>query len=139
MVTRGGSVYLFSISFLCPFIRRRRPHFLDVYLNVVFAGAYLMALHMYYLVRCIWRFLCYSKGNKYFTVYEWVLVRTEYSLTWLILKLLHMFMCLHNLFCFHLFWVMKYHLSFDRDKKILGLLFLHWNTSNLRSLFGLQD
>jgi len=30
-----------------------RPYFLEPYGNCVFAGAYLMALHMYYLVRCM--------------------------------------------------------------------------------------
>ena len=47
-----------------------RPYFLQAYLNVVFAGAYLMSLHMYYLVRCVWRFLACERGHRFFVVYE---------------------------------------------------------------------
>ena len=39
-----------------------RPYFLEPYLNCVFAGAYIMALHMYYLVRCMWLFLAHRFG-----------------------------------------------------------------------------
>ena len=41
-----------------------RPYFLDPYSDCVFAGAYLMALHMYYLVRCIWNFLANRFGCR---------------------------------------------------------------------------
>jgi len=50
----------------------RRPYFLDPYFNCIFAGAYFMALHMYYVVRCMWQFLSNRYGHKYFRVYEWV-------------------------------------------------------------------
>lgn len=43
-----------------------RPYFLDVYSNCVFAGAYLMSLHMYCLVRCVWLFLANRWGNRCF-------------------------------------------------------------------------
>ena len=55
-----------------------RPYFLDPYLQVIFAGAYIMALHMYYLVRCMWFFLSTPFGNRWFIVYEWVM-KTEYQ------------------------------------------------------------
>ena len=55
-----------------------RPYFLEPYLQCVFAGAYIMALHMFYLVRCIWRFLACSFGHRYFIVLEWVM-KTEYQ------------------------------------------------------------
>jgi hypothetical protein len=32
-----------------------------------------MALHMYWLVKSIWRFLSNRYGHKYFIVYEWVI------------------------------------------------------------------
>ena len=37
-----------------------------------------MALHMYYLVRCMWFFLSTPFGNRWFVVYEWVM-KTEYQ------------------------------------------------------------
>ena len=43
-----------------------RPYFLEPYVDCVFAGAYLMALHMYYLVRCIWAFLANRWGCRSF-------------------------------------------------------------------------
>jgi hypothetical protein len=55
-----------------------RPYFLEPYSHCVFAGAYLMALHMFYLVRCIWRFLANRWGCKWFIVYEYV-IKTEYQ------------------------------------------------------------
>ena len=55
-----------------------RPYFLRPYLNCVFAGAYLMALHMYYLVFCIWGLLATRLGHRFFTVMEYV-VKTEYQ------------------------------------------------------------
>ena len=55
-----------------------RPYFLEPYLQCVFAGAYIMALHMYYLVRCVWRFLACSFEHRYFVVQEWV-IRTDYQ------------------------------------------------------------
>ena len=55
------------------------PYFLEPYWKQwVVGGAYLMALHMYYLVRCIWRFLSNRFGHRYFIVYEWVM-KTEYQ------------------------------------------------------------
>ena len=55
-----------------------RPYWLEPYVNCVFAGAYLMALHMYYLVRTMWLFLASRGGNKFFTVFEWCM-KTEYQ------------------------------------------------------------
>ena len=55
-----------------------RPYFLEPYLRCVFAGAYLMSLHMYFLVRMVWSFLCIRGGHKFFVVYEWVM-KTEYQ------------------------------------------------------------
>ena len=43
-----------------------RPYFLEPYVDCVVAGAYLMALHMYYLVRCIWAFLANRWGCRSF-------------------------------------------------------------------------
>ena len=54
------------------------PYFIQPYLQCVWAGAYLMALHMYYLVRCIWLFLACPHGHKFFVVLEWVM-KTEYQ------------------------------------------------------------
>ena len=55
-----------------------RPYFLEPYVDCVFAGSYLMALHMYYLVRCVWNFLANRWGCRWFIVYEYV-VKTEYQ------------------------------------------------------------
>ena len=55
-----------------------RPYFLEPYLERVWAGAYLMALHMYFLVRCVWLFLATRHGHKFFVVFEWV-CKTEYQ------------------------------------------------------------
>ncbi len=55
-----------------------RPYFLELYQQCVFAAAYLMALHMYYLVRMVWLFLARRFGNTYFVVCEWVM-KTEYQ------------------------------------------------------------
>ena len=55
-----------------------RPYFLRPYLDCVFAGSYLMALHMYYLVFCIWGLLATRLGHRFFTVLEYV-VKTEYQ------------------------------------------------------------
>ena len=43
-----------------------RPYFLEPYADCVFAGAYVMALHMFYLVRCIWAFLANRWGCRSF-------------------------------------------------------------------------
>ena len=48
------------------------------YHDCVFAGAYIMALHMYYLVRCMWLFLANKFGTRFFVVFEWVM-KTEYQ------------------------------------------------------------
>jgi len=37
-----------------------------------------MALHMYYLVRCVWMFLVNRFGHKFFIVFEWCM-KTEYQ------------------------------------------------------------
>ena len=37
-----------------------------------------MALHMYYLVRCVWYFLANKFGNRFFTVVEYIM-KTEYQ------------------------------------------------------------
>ena len=55
-----------------------RPYFLEGYKHCVFAGAYIMALHMFHLVRCIWLFLAAPYGHRFFVVYEWV-SKTEYQ------------------------------------------------------------
>ena len=55
-----------------------RPYWMDAYLNVLFAGSYLMALHMYYLVFAVWRFLTNRFGNRWFIVFQWVM-KTEYQ------------------------------------------------------------
>ena len=55
-----------------------RPYFLQPYMDNVSLGAYCMALHMYYIVQCILRFLCNPWGNRWFIVYEWV-CKTEYQ------------------------------------------------------------
>ena len=55
-----------------------RPYFLAAYLDCVFASAYIMALHCYYIVLSMWRFLANKFGNRRFVVYEWC-CRTEYQ------------------------------------------------------------
>ena len=55
-----------------------RPYFLRPYLQCVWAGAYLMALHMYFLVRSMWFFLASRHGHKFFVVFDWV-CKTEYQ------------------------------------------------------------
>jgi hypothetical protein len=54
------------------------PYFLEAYKQCLFAGAYFMALHMYYLVMCVWKFLCNRNGHKFFKVLEWC-IKTEYQ------------------------------------------------------------
>ena len=55
-----------------------RPAFAEPYRNCVFACAYIMALHMYQLVRTVWMFLSNARGHKYFMVFEWCM-KTEYQ------------------------------------------------------------
>ena len=55
-----------------------RPYFLQPYINCIFAGTYLMALHMFNLMRCIWKFLANPFGHRFFIVLEWV-CKTEYQ------------------------------------------------------------
>ena len=55
-----------------------RPFFLDPYKHCVFACAYILALHMYFLVRCMWYFLANRFGHRFFRVLEWVM-KTEYQ------------------------------------------------------------
>ena len=47
-----------------------RPYFLEHYKNYMSACAYIMALHMYYLVRSIWAMLCNKFGHRFFVVLE---------------------------------------------------------------------
>ena len=54
------------------------PQFMAGYMYCCFAGAYLTALHMYFLVRCLWNFLANKQGHRFFVVQEWVM-KTEYS------------------------------------------------------------
>ena len=54
------------------------PYFMQPHLQCVWAGAYLMALHMYYLLRSMWFFLATRHGHKFFVVFEWVM-KTEYQ------------------------------------------------------------
>ena len=49
-----------------------RPYFLEPYLQCVWAGSYLMALHMSFVVRFMWLFLASCAGHKFFKVFEWV-------------------------------------------------------------------
>ena len=42
-----------------------RPYFLRPYHACVFAGSYLMALHMYFLVFCIWGLLATRLGHRF--------------------------------------------------------------------------
>ena len=55
-----------------------RPYFMEPYLDCVFASAYIMALHMFFLVRCIWGLLANRWGHRFFLVFEYV-VKTEYQ------------------------------------------------------------
>ena len=55
-----------------------RPYFLAAYLSLLYAGAYVMALHMFYVVRSVWSYLVRPGGHRYFRVYEWVM-KTEYQ------------------------------------------------------------
>lgn len=57
-----------------------RPHFLRPYVaaGYLYAGAYLLALHMHWLVRSVWGLLANAFGHKFFIVMEWV-VRLEYQ------------------------------------------------------------
>ena len=55
-----------------------RPYLLESYLQCIFAGAYIMSLHMYFLVRSVWYFLANRFGHKFFIVYEWC-NKTEYQ------------------------------------------------------------
>ena len=55
-----------------------RPYFLEPYLQCVWAGSYLMALHMFFVVRSMWLFLASRTGHKFFKVFEWVM-KTEYQ------------------------------------------------------------
>ena len=80
---RGGQVWMTAFPNLFITVapaewKYARPYFLQPYVKCVVSGALLMALHMYYLMRCIWLFLASPFGNKYFIVYEWVM-KTEYQ------------------------------------------------------------
>lgn len=55
-----------------------RPYFLAPYAKCVVAGSYLMALHMYFVVRCNRLFLASKFGNRFFTVLEYI-IKTEYQ------------------------------------------------------------
>ena len=46
------------------------PYVMQPYLQCVCAGAYLMALQLYYLVRSMWLFLATRCGHKFLVVYE---------------------------------------------------------------------
>ena len=54
------------------------PSFLEAYKACVFAAAYILALHMYYLVQCLWYFLANLHGHVFFRVLEWVM-KTQYQ------------------------------------------------------------
>ena len=45
-----------------------RPYFLEPYKEYISGCAYMMALHMYYLVRCIWGLLSSRFGLRFFIV-----------------------------------------------------------------------
>ena len=55
-----------------------RPYFWEPYLQCVWAGSYLMALHMFFVVRTMWLFLASRTGHTFFKVFEWVM-NTEYQ------------------------------------------------------------
>ena len=55
-----------------------RPYFLQPYMSFISGAAYIMALHMYWLVFCIWKFIANEKGNRFFRVFEWCM-KTEYQ------------------------------------------------------------
>jgi len=55
-----------------------RPYCLNPYVYCIFASAYFMSLHMYYVVRTIWLFLANQWGHKFFIVLEWCM-KTEYQ------------------------------------------------------------
>ena len=57
-----------------------RPYWLRPYISAgfVYSCAYLFALHMHWLVMCVWGFLSNIFGHKFFIVLEWV-VRLEYQ------------------------------------------------------------
>ena len=75
-----------------------RPYFLHAYQKCVFAGSYVMSIHMYEVVRSIWRFLADRFGHRFFTVLEWVM-KTEYQgrgtphwhiAAWVVARMLHL-------------------------------------------------
>ena len=55
-----------------------RPYFLEPYRDYISGCAYVMALHMYYLVRCIWGMLSNKFGHRFFIVLEYTM-KTEYQ------------------------------------------------------------
>ena len=55
-----------------------KPYFLVPYTDCMFACAYIMSLHMYYIVRCMWMFLANRFGHRFFQVFEYV-SKTEYQ------------------------------------------------------------
>ena len=55
-----------------------RPYFLEPYKDYISGCAYIMALHMYYLVRSIWGMLANKFGHRFFIVMEYTM-KTEYQ------------------------------------------------------------
>ena len=55
-----------------------QPCFLEPCMHGVWAGAYIMALHMFFIVRSMWLFLAGRSGHQFFKVFEWV-AKTEYQ------------------------------------------------------------
>jgi hypothetical protein len=54
------------------------PVFLGPVQDLHICLAYPTALHIYFLVRCVWVFLSRRLGHKYFTIHKWVMI-TEYQ------------------------------------------------------------
>ena len=55
-----------------------RPYFLEPYKDYISGCTYIMALHMYYLVRSIWGMLCNKFGTRFFIVMEYTM-KTEHQ------------------------------------------------------------
>ena len=51
---------------------------MEPYKDYIVASAYVMALHMYYLVRSIWGMLANKFGHRFFIVLEYTM-KTEYQ------------------------------------------------------------
>ena len=71
-----------------------RPYFLQPYAKCLWAGAYLLALHTFYLVKSMWQFLSNRLGHRWFTVVEWVSVKIWEQYHRVGMMLLYVFLCI---------------------------------------------